>query len=96
MLLALLVLLAREVLLALLVPRAKMVLMESLAPLDLLVPVDVLAKQAPLVPLEILAPLALQGPPALASTCRPLLAWVGERKDLTPCSTCGQTRQPAT
>lgn len=46
--------------------------------------------------LEILDPLALQARPALASTCRPLLAWVGERKALTPCSICGQTRQLAT
>lgn len=95
-LLVLLVLLALEVLLAPWVLLAKMALMESLAPLDLPVPVDVQAKQALLVLLEILDPLALQARPALASTCRPLLAWVGERKALTPCSICGQTRQLGT
>lgn len=46
--------------------------------------------------LETLDPLALLAPPALALTCLPLLASARERRALTPFSTCGPMRQPAT
>lgn len=59
---------------ALSVPLAKTAPMESQDPSGPPVPADVQAKLALLVLLEIPDPLALQDPPAPASTCPPLLA----------------------